>query len=102
MPSRMGAACWTAAVCRPRRPQQSWQRPHDRGAARAARLGRVARRRPRLDLVLPQNAADLDDAAYDIAAEASAAWEAAGCWDDEYAVRRLAEDERSEPRRRRQ
>ncbi len=30
-----------------------------------------------LDLVLSDNAADLDDIAYDIAAEASAAWEAA-------------------------
>jgi hypothetical protein len=28
---------------------------------------------------------------YDIAAQASAAWEAAVCWDDEYAVKRLAE-----------
>ncbi len=46
---------------------------------------------PDLDLVLPDNAAGLDDDAYDIAAQASAAWEAAVCWDDEYAVRRLAE-----------
>jgi Ser/Thr protein kinase RdoA (MazF antagonist) len=46
---------------------------------------------PDLDLVLPDNAAGLDDGAYDIAAQASAAWEAAVCWDDEYAVRRLAE-----------
>jgi Ser/Thr protein kinase RdoA (MazF antagonist) len=46
---------------------------------------------PDLDLVLPHNAADLDDGAYDIAAQASAAWEAAVCWDDEYAVERLAE-----------
>ncbi|MDI1460912.1 phosphotransferase [Catellatospora sp. KI3] len=46
---------------------------------------------PDLDLVLPGNAADLDDAAYDAAAQASAAWEAAVCWDDGYAVRRLAE-----------
>ncbi|MGV9809481.1 hypothetical protein [Micromonospora chersina] len=44
-----------------------------------------------VDLVLPDNAACLDDGAYDIAAHASAAWEAAVCWDDEYAVRRLAE-----------
>jgi Ser/Thr protein kinase RdoA (MazF antagonist) len=44
-----------------------------------------------LDLVLPHNAADLDDDAYDVAAQASAAWEAAVCWDDEYSVRRLAE-----------
>jgi hypothetical protein len=41
--------------------------------------------------VLPHNAADLDDSAYDIAAQASAAWEAAVCWDDDYSVRRLAE-----------
>ncbi|MFG3579025.1 hypothetical protein [Micromonospora chersina] len=44
-----------------------------------------------LDLVLPDNAAGLDDGAYDIAAQASAAWEATVCWDDEYAVRRLTE-----------
>jgi Ser/Thr protein kinase RdoA (MazF antagonist) len=46
---------------------------------------------PVLDLVLPHNAAGLDDAAHDVAAQASAAWEAAVCWDDEYAIRRLAE-----------
>jgi Ser/Thr protein kinase RdoA (MazF antagonist) len=46
---------------------------------------------PDLDLVLPDNAAGLDDDAHDIAAQASAAWEAAVCWDDEYAVKRLAE-----------
>ncbi len=46
---------------------------------------------PDLDLVLPGNAAGLDDGAYDIAAQASAAWEAAVCWGDDYAVRRLAE-----------
>jgi hypothetical protein len=44
-----------------------------------------------LDLVLPHNAAGLDDDAHDIAAQASAAWEAAVCWDDEHAVKRLAE-----------
>jgi Ser/Thr protein kinase RdoA (MazF antagonist) len=46
---------------------------------------------PDLDLVLPDNAADLEEGVYDIAAQASAAWEAAVCWDDEYAVARLAE-----------
>lgn len=46
---------------------------------------------PDLDLVLPGNAAGLDGGAHDIAAQASAAWEAAVCWRDEYAVRRLAE-----------
>jgi Ser/Thr protein kinase RdoA (MazF antagonist) len=46
---------------------------------------------PDLDLVLPGNAAGLDEAAHDVAAQASAAWEAAVCWDDDYAVRRLAE-----------
>ena len=46
---------------------------------------------PDLDLVLPHNAAGLDDGAHDIAAQASAAWEAAVCWDDVYAVKRLAE-----------
>jgi Ser/Thr protein kinase RdoA (MazF antagonist) len=46
---------------------------------------------PDLDLVLPGNAAGLDERAYDIAAQASAAWEAAVCWDDDFSVRRLAE-----------
>lgn len=46
---------------------------------------------PDLDLVLPYNAAGLDDDVLDIAAQASAAWEAAVCWDDEYSVKRLAE-----------
>ena len=46
---------------------------------------------PDLDLALPYNAADLGGAAHDIAAQASAAWEAAVCWDDENAMRRLAE-----------
>ena len=44
-----------------------------------------------LDLALPHNAADLNDVGYDIAMQASAAWEAAVCWDDEYARKRLAE-----------
>jgi Ser/Thr protein kinase RdoA (MazF antagonist) len=46
---------------------------------------------PDLDLVLPHNAAGLDAAAHDIAAQASAAWEAAVCWDDEHARQRLAD-----------
>jgi Ser/Thr protein kinase RdoA (MazF antagonist) len=46
---------------------------------------------PDFDLALPHNAAGLEDAAYDIAAQASAAWEAAVCWDDDYSKRRLAE-----------
>ena len=46
---------------------------------------------PDLDLVLPHNAAGFDETAYDIAAQASAAWEAAVCWDDAYARKRLAE-----------
>ena len=46
---------------------------------------------PDLDLVLPHNAAGLDGGALYIAAQASAAWEAAVCWDDEYAIKRLAE-----------
>jgi len=44
-----------------------------------------------LDLVLPHNAAGLDSADHEIAAQASAAWEAAVCWKDEYAVKRPAE-----------
>src|SRR3954463_5054928 len=50
---------------------------------------------PDLDLVLPHNAAGLDDDTYEVAAQARAAWEAAVCWDpsgtDEFAVKRLAE-----------
>ncbi len=46
---------------------------------------------PDLDLALPHNAAGLDDGALDVAAQASAAWEAAVCWRDDYALRRLAE-----------
>jgi len=46
---------------------------------------------PDLDLVLPHNAAGLEGAEQDIAAQASAAWEAAVCWRDAYAVSRLAE-----------
>ena len=46
---------------------------------------------PDLDLVLPHNAAGLDDDALDAASQASAAWEAAVCWGDAYAVERLAE-----------
>jgi Ser/Thr protein kinase RdoA (MazF antagonist) len=44
-----------------------------------------------LDLALPYNAAGLEEGEYDIAAQASAAWEAAVCWGDEYAVNRLAQ-----------
>ena len=51
----------------------------------------VRRDVPDLDLMLPDNAVGLDDGAYDITAQVSAAWEAAICWDDKYAVMRLAE-----------
>jgi aminoglycoside phosphotransferase (APT) family kinase protein len=46
---------------------------------------------PDLDFVLPHNAADLADGAHDVAAQASAAWEAAVCWDDEHARESLAQ-----------
>lgn len=46
---------------------------------------------PELDLALPHDAADLGPDALDAAAQASAAWEAAVCWDDDYARSRLAE-----------
>lgn len=50
---------------------------------------------PDLDLALPHNAAALDAAAYDTAAQARAAWEAAACWDptgtDPFAAQRLTE-----------
>ncbi len=46
---------------------------------------------PDLDLVLPHNGAGLEGDEMDIASQASAAWEAAVCWDDEYSIKRLAE-----------
>jgi hypothetical protein len=46
---------------------------------------------PDLDLALPHNAAGLDAGALDVASQASAAWEAAVCWEDDYAVTRLAD-----------
>jgi Ser/Thr protein kinase RdoA (MazF antagonist) len=46
---------------------------------------------PDLDLILPYNAVGLESSACDVAAQASAAWEAAVCWGDEYAIKRLAE-----------
>ena len=52
------------------------------------------------DLVLLNNAAGLDKDAFDIAAQASAAWDAAICWDDAYAVSGLPKFERSEQRQR--
>lgn len=45
---------------------------------------------PALDLVLPHNAAGLGDEELDIASQASAAWEAAVCWDDDHARTQLA------------
>ena len=44
-----------------------------------------------LDLALAHNAANLDAGTLDTAAQASAAWEAAVCWGDDYAAKRLAE-----------
>jgi Ser/Thr protein kinase RdoA (MazF antagonist) len=46
---------------------------------------------PDLDLVMPNNAAGLEEEALDIAAQAWAAWEAAVCWDDDHSKRRLAQ-----------
>ncbi len=46
---------------------------------------------PDLDLDLPFNAAGLETEVLDVAQQASAAWEAAVCWDDDYSKRRLAE-----------
>lgn len=43
-----------------------------------------------LDLVLPHNGAGLEGEARDIAEQASAAWEAAVCWMDDYALSQLA------------
>lgn len=44
-----------------------------------------------LDLDLPHNPAGLDATDFDAITQASAAWEAAVCWDDDYSKRRLAE-----------
>ncbi|MEZ5273835.1 MAG: phosphotransferase [Ilumatobacteraceae bacterium] len=46
---------------------------------------------PELDLVLPHNAAGLADDELDIATQASAAWEAAVCWDDDHSRQQLAQ-----------
>jgi aminoglycoside phosphotransferase (APT) family kinase protein len=46
---------------------------------------------PELDLALPHNAAGFDAAEHDVVAQASAAWEAAVCWMDDYSLKRLAE-----------
>jgi hypothetical protein len=51
---------------------------------------------PDLDVVLPHNAAGLDDGAHDIAGQASAAWEAAVCWGDEYQSSGSLRSERAE------
>ena len=70
------------------------QHPHDRGSSRADRLGRIARRCSRPRLVLPYNAADLDDDTHSVAAQAWAAWDAALCFTSgyhEFAAERLAE-----------
>jgi hypothetical protein len=48
--------------------------------------------------VLPHHAAGLDNQPHDIAAQASTAWEAAVCWDDEYALSGLPKFEPSEQR----
>ncbi len=45
---------------------------------------------PDLDLVLPHNAAGLEGEELDFATQASAAWEAAVCWDDDHAISQLA------------
>jgi Ser/Thr protein kinase RdoA (MazF antagonist) len=46
---------------------------------------------PDLDLALPQNAANLAPKTHDTATQAQAAWDAAVCWGDDYAISRLAE-----------
>ena len=89
MPSSVGAAHRTSDMRRPRQPQQPVRMTANRVALIDWDESHVDV--PELDLVLPYNAAGLDDDAHDIAAQASAAWEAAVCWDDEYAVERLAE-----------
>jgi Ser/Thr protein kinase RdoA (MazF antagonist) len=46
---------------------------------------------PDLDLVLPHNAAGLEGKVLDIASQASSAWEAAVCWGDAHAIKKLAD-----------
>ena len=46
---------------------------------------------PELDLALPCNGGGLEGTERDIVEQASAAWEAAVCWKDDYAIKRLAE-----------
>lgn len=44
-----------------------------------------------LDLELPFNAGALVGPDFDVVYQASTAWEAAVCWDDDYSKQRLAE-----------
>jgi aminoglycoside phosphotransferase (APT) family kinase protein len=55
---------------------------------------------PDLDLVLPHNAAGLDDRALDVAAQASAAWQAAVCWTTSTQSSGLPKFERSDQQQR--
>ena len=80
MPSGVGAAHRTRAVRRPRRPNpRNIRMTADRVALIDWDESHVEV--PDLDLVLPHNAAGLDDDAHDVAGQAYAAWEAAVCWD---------------------
>jgi len=91
MPGSVGAARRTSDMRRPRQPQQPWQRSNDRGRVALIDWDESHVDVPDLDLALPHQAAGLDDDAHDIAAQASAAWDAAVCWDDEFAIERLAQ-----------
>ena len=78
MPSSVGASDRTRAVRRARRPNPGNIRmTADRVALIDWDESHVDV--PDLDLVLPHNAAGLDDDTHDVAAQASAAWEAAVC-----------------------
>lgn len=75
MPSRVGAAHRTLGMPRLRHPDNPGNVTANRVALIDCDEAHV--KGPDLDLVLPHNAAGLEAAAHDIAAQASAAWEAA-------------------------
>jgi hypothetical protein len=93
VPRNLGAAQRTRAVRRQRRSHPG-QHPHtaDRVALIDWDESRVDV--PDFDLVLPHDAAGLDDDAHDVPAQAWAAWDAALCYTSgyhEFAAERLAE-----------
>ncbi|MET8323243.1 hypothetical protein [Micromonospora sp. NPDC005189] len=93
MPSSVGAVHRTSDMRRSRRPNPGNVRL---AANQVALIDWDDSHADVSDLVLPDNAAGLDGGAHDIAAQASTAWEAAVCSDDEYPVSDSPKVERSD------